>query len=111
MFEKNRNDGQKVEGSVSFFNHCFELISLFCLKKKKKKIPESLCKYSSPLTSVLQSPNRPRIFQESSCILQKKRNKNKDKEDRVYFGTLLQWLWANVMDEHMTVNKKNEVLF
>lgn len=36
MVEKNRNDGQKLEGSVAFFNHCFELISLLCFKNKKK---------------------------------------------------------------------------
>lgn len=75
----------------------------------KKKIPESLCKYSSPVSSVLQSPNRPRNFPGKQLHSPKKEEKNKDKEDRVYFGTLLQWLGK--CDEHMTVNKKNEVLF
>lgn len=81
MVEKNRNDGQKLEGSVSFFNHCFELISLLCLKKKK--IPESLCKYSSPVSSVLQSPNKPRNFpgkQLHSPKKEKKKTKTKKTE-------------------------------
>lgn len=71
----------------------------------KKKIPESLCKYSSPVSSVLQSPNRPRNFPGKQLHSPKKEEKNKDKEDRVYFDTLLQWLWANVMNTWLWIRK------
>lgn len=103
MVEKNRNDGQKLEGSVSFFNHCFELISLLCFKKKRSL--KACVNIHHQSVQFFKVQTDPETFQESSCILQKKRKKNKDKEDRVYFGTLLQWLWANVMNTWLWIRK------
>lgn len=76
----------------------------------KKKIPESLCKYSSPVSSVLQSPNRPRNFPGKQLHSPKKEEKKQRQRRQSVF-----WHSAAVTlgkcDEHMTVNKKNEVLF
>lgn len=112
MVEKNRNDGQKLEGSVSFFNHCFELISLLCLKKRSLKACVNIHHQSVQFFKVQTDPE---TFQESSCILQKKRKKTKTKKtecilalccsDSGQMWWMNTWLWIKKMKYYFKIGK------
>lgn len=78
---------------------CFPLFLIYFISKT---IPQSLCTYSSPVSFTISTLQSPKISRKAAAFFKKR-----DKEEKVCFGTLLQWLCADVRDEKMAVKKRN----